>query len=282
MGFSASVSFGTILLTFTLVSGCASISVEHLTPNLEPMPDRVTTGVPYYMPKPYLLVVRLPAVATDKGSATDNSGHNDMTPPHRPGSADNANPGGDSGGEGHAGGDEKEAGDSDAKPAPSGGAGDISFSFGNSIYLLKIVYLPDMRHPMAVSASGGMFGSASLQPTLQDGWMLTGMNGQVDPKVSETLTSLASLIPAIAGIPSAGGGGGGGGEPPPGGQSGAVRSHVVDEDVLPPGLYEFHYDQDGNLVGLCKMTAFRHDGPVSKGCIELDALSPPRLRRSQR
>jgi len=82
-----------------------------------------------------------------------------------------------------------------------------------------IVYLPDPRQQviMQVSPLDGWFGigSASMKPTLQDGWNLTALESTVDTKVPETLTAIGGLLSAAK--PFAAGPGIGIPPPPPGG-----------------------------------------------------------------
>ena len=70
-----------------------------------------------------------------------------------------------------------------------------------------IVYLPDPRQQVIIQVSplDGWFGigSASMKPTLQDGWNLTALESTVDTKVPETLTAIAGLVSAAKPAPAA-------------------------------------------------------------------------------
>jgi hypothetical protein len=109
----------------------------------------------------------------------------------------------------------------------------------------KLVMLPDKREEYAITMNSGLWGSASANPTLQEGWNLTSLDGKADSKTSETLNSLASFIKAI---PTSGGASrelDGGGRK---GQKGVTRVAGCE------GLYRLNYDRNGNLVD---MTYFR-------------------------
>jgi hypothetical protein len=106
-------------------------------------------------------------------------------------------------------------------------------------YGIKLIYLPDLSHPMALRASTGLFGASSMKPTLQDGWMLTALDATSDSKTAETITAVASLVSAVGGL--------GGGSAAAGGAKAATsRTLALDGSelppVLPPGLYELVYD----------------------------------------
>src|SRR5437660_4980480 len=127
------------------------------------------------MPKPYLLVTRLPQDENEKASrggaapsATGPAGGGSATSPTDKTTA--------------------------ASPSPSS---DLSFYGSTTRYIIKLIYLPDMSKQMALNVSPGLFGTASLQPTLQDGWMLTSLQANVDTKTAETISSGASLLSAL-------------------------------------------------------------------------------------
>jgi hypothetical protein len=137
---------------------------------------------------------------------------------------------------------------------------------------MKLVYLPDKSRPMAMNESTGLFGSSSMKPTLQDGWMLTSLDTSADSKMAETLTALGSIAGAVA---SGGAGGGAAAAKPksaPSGAAGLTAAQKIPPDlagyfvpghfILRPGLYKFKYATDGTLTGLKPVTYFTGCGAI--------------------
>ena len=58
-----------------------------------------------------------------------------------------------------------------------------------------IVWMPDLSQEYAIQAKSGPFGSVTFNPTLKDGWNLTGLNATVDSKTAELLTAVRGLVP---------------------------------------------------------------------------------------
>lgn len=148
-----------------------------------------------------------------------------------------------------------------AQAAPAA-ASDTSYQHTSGGYQVKLVYLPDFSRPMSVQMHSGVLGTASFQPTLIDGWMLTSLQGSGDNKVAETMTAIAQIIAsaegggkaATTGATKAGGAPKGTG----GGDTGLPAG------MLPPGLYGFDYDAvDGRLKGICVVTAFGASGSLA-------------------
>jgi hypothetical protein len=144
--------------------------------------------------------------------------------------------------------------------------------------LLKLIYLPDMSKTMAINIVPGIFGTSSAQPSLQDGWMLTSMQASSDnTKALDDLTTLASAMvggPTAKGATKTASGGGGAGGVGPG----------APDLGLPPGLYEFRYNESGHLDGLCAVSLFSNKfpshshpnyGPITNThfCPSLEAIS---------
>jgi hypothetical protein len=98
-----------------------------------------------------------------------------------------------------------------------------------------VTYLPDpdQQFIMRVTPEWIGIGTASMKPTLQDGWNLTALESSVDTKFPETLTAVAGLMTAAAGV--AGGGGAGKGLLP-------VQPHA--RGNLGPGLYRIKLSKD--------------------------------------
>lgn len=247
-----------ITLTAILLSGCTTVSFTQLTPDLRPKAG-TPNGAVYYMPKPYLLITQLPYTPAAGGPVTGQA--SDPAPPSK-----KNDKGGDGWPAGYAsnqngiagnlavGGADDKPGGGDATALASGT--DQSFGGSSEGYLAKVIYLPDMSRPMSVAIRPG-FGSASLKPTLQNGWMLTGFDASADSKTAEILTALAPLLtayktPGKAAATAATGGGG------------PASPAVPDaRPVLKPGLYEIEYgDNDGKLKGICARTFFTAAGTV--------------------
>jgi hypothetical protein len=220
-----------------LLTGCAGVTVTPLDANGKVAKDQ-GAGLRYYMPRPYLLVVQLPATATKTDSSNGDNGQVEM----------DAVPSGDK---------SKTNTDAAASSPSSAPISDTSFMAATPQYQVKLVYLPDLEHPMAMSSSTGLFGTSTMTPTLQDGWMLTSLNANADSKMSETLTALASIAGSVAG--------GGSGAAAKAAKNTVSSTQFVSPQftsqgklvnpVLRPGLYRFEYDTNGVLTGL-KAVAF--------------------------
>ncbi|WP_233886396.1 hypothetical protein [Paraburkholderia flagellata] len=271
------------------VSGCAGISAIPLTKDGAPTGQQ--EGFRYYVPKPYLLVVEMPAATTDGTDTAQNPIQPAPANPASPGGAPPAAAGGGAppvigainpqpaqpvqpaqhakhGGQPpartHAAGAAAPASDTTGKGgAPSGtsdantaSTGDTSFyvASSNSNYVIKLIYLPDYSHPMAVSVHSGLIGTSSIQLGFQNGWMLTSLNGSSDNKVAETLASVASIIGSIKGV-------GGGGGTTGGGGGHAAGGAYAPPQILLPGLYAFD-DSSNSFLGLCVAQPF---GPMTDG-----------------
>lgn len=249
-----------------LLSGCAGVSFNQLNPDLSA--KSAPEGAVYYLPKPVLIVSVAPVAAADAGepghlpppvaapapapAPAKGKKKKVVAPPPVPG------PGGGLAGGAAATDDKSDSKDTskDSAAAPATPASDQSFSISVPGYTLKLVYLPDYTRPMRLSVHAGL-GTASLKPTLQNGWMLTGFDAQADSKAAELLASVAQMVtaakgPAAQAASAATKGGGLGAAPAP------------DTGILKPGMYDIRYDKtSGNLKGLCPLTYFTADGPVA-------------------
>jgi hypothetical protein len=272
-----------LIVLVLMVSGCASISVVPLQHDGSPATGKAE-GLRYYLPRPYLLVTDLPADApTSAINDTTASASNDSkgtTETPMPGAHQQSAPGagqhgggantntplnstgpalntGGSGGT-DTGSDKPKSGGDTAAPSS-----DTSYQATTPHYVLKLIYLPDLEHPMAIRQSSGLFGTSSLKPTLQDGWMLTALDATADTKAAEVLASVASVIGAVkgggGGSDSGGGKGGGKTQSAPGAGPASTAREAF---VLRPGLYSFEYGNDGKLTGLQAITYFGCTGTV--------------------
>lgn len=212
---------------------CAKVSVYPLQPDGKPLAN-ATEGVRYYEPHPYLLVAHVPSDATTSTTGDHQGGGAGRAAPAPNSAKPNPSP----------------TPTANPPPAtPAGGGSDTSFLASNSQYTLRLVYLPDYSRPYAISESPGLFGTASMKPQLQDGWMLTGLEASGDSKTAETLTAIAQL----AGAAITGGAATAAKPPTP---SAARVAQPVPNDVLPPGLYKLEFNKLGGLAGLVRVTSF--------------------------
>jgi hypothetical protein len=175
------------------VAACASISAVQLDPNTYKKKDQVSEGILYYMPKPHLLVAMGPplekrsvltpseqaelsrilakARATRGDSTARSNALSAVEKATLIGSVLKASEKGDEGGGGEAPGA--------ATQSPTS-ADTATFSVGAGQYLVKLIYLPDCDRPMALKMEPGLFGKIDAQPRLENGWMLTALDGKVD------------------------------------------------------------------------------------------------------
>lgn len=247
------------LLTVSLLTSCAGVSVKQLNADLSEKTG-APKGAVYYLPKPYLLVTELPADAQpaaplrvgdlSTGAATGAGVGNSGT---AGGIGGTGGSGFDRDAPGAEGDDKKTAEVGGAAPATPAGS-DQSFLAQSKTYVVKLIYLPDKSRPLSISAHAGLFGQVSMAPVLQNGWMLTSLETSADSKMAEVLGSIASVISAVK-TPGGGGGGQAKEDEAPGTGLGGSEMRI-----LRPGLYEFRYDTNGALTGLCPLTFFGPDG----------------------
>ena len=130
---------------------------------------------------------------------------------------------------------------------------DTSYQAVSDQYVAKLIYLPDMSHAMAISESPGLFGTVTMGATLQDGWLLTSLQGNSNQQVAETISAIASLAGAFVGggAPKAGAAA----AARPGALPGPPTAVPSAPQLLSAGLYEFRY-VNGVLTGLCRLVAF--------------------------
>jgi hypothetical protein len=226
----ASLSLVTSLMTLSV--GCAGISVTPLTHDGQKADEE--KGVRYYMPRPYLLVMDLkqPPVAKSEKPPADASAYEFK---------DKNTKTSDTG--------SKDSGDKSESDSASAAPSDLSFSAQTPIYVAKLIYLPDLSHPMALRVSTGLIGTSSMKPTLQDGWMLTSLDSSADSKASEMMTAVGSVIGSVLGT-------GGGGKAQAKGSDTTAFMYLPQDSILKPGLYRFNYDTSGHMTGLCQVTSF--------------------------
>ncbi|MGA2081555.1 MAG: hypothetical protein ABSH53_13235 [Holophaga sp.] len=211
---------------FILLTGCAGVQVVPLNPD-GTQAQKAAPGIRYYLPQPYLLVAELPPVEAQAGGKDLKSPSSSSGKPGDAGSAQ----GGDT---------------TSASAAPSAST-DTGFFAATPQYVMKLIYLPDYDHPMAITAKAGM-GTVQWNPTLQDGWMLTSLTANSDSKVAEMLTALGTTATGVKGgtttkaAPSE--------EPGP-------KAAPSGADKLDPGLYRFEFDSATHHFRLKAVTWFK-------------------------
>ena len=257
---------GVFCLVASLLTGCAGVTAHQLNPG---MTDTVgPEGLRYYMPAPYLLVAELPPVGvTGQSPEAPMQNPPNVTLPQPeapPGVVSNpspkgslrakrrSSPGGSSANPPDGSGNATASG-----PGPSSSTSVTSFAASTPQYVIKLVYLPDLSRPMALTESTGLFGTYGMKPALQDGWMLTSLDATGNSGVPETLASLASILGAAVGAPSKPGG------PPPPTARDLRGFFAPGRFILRPGLYKFAYDPRGQLIGLQALTYFTGLGAIS-------------------
>ena len=149
-------------------------------------PDSTTDGIRYYLPKPYVLVTELPVA------------------PPAPQISGGPQQGGGGGGMNNSKDQSKDQ--TPQATTPTAPATDTSFSANMASYSVKLIYLPDYSHPMALQEESGLFGNVALAPNLQDGWMLTSLSSSNDSGGAAALAAVASLIGSAVGGGASGGG----------------------------------------------------------------------------
>ena len=250
------------LFVLLCLSGCARMDVIPLKHD-GTVDATKQEGLRYYLPKPYLLVAEAP---TEKKLNQQSDG-------------DHSYAAGDDGKV-----DDKAKGGS-ASGSPSS-ASDTSFSLVTDNYIIKLVYLPDYSHPMAIHRPvWAIFGTTDTTVSLQNGWMLTSFGGKDDSKTAETISSVASLVGALAGATKTAASGGTT-------KAQSIHLESIEQynqciknaknkeektecgnktnqnnkdglpNVLSPGLYEFEYNEtDGKLTGLKPVVHFYEGNP---------------------
>ena len=237
------------------LAGCAGVTVTPLTQSGTAKPG-AKEGMRYYMPAPYLLVTRMPPVPSPHSASTTEQSANSTD--DEVNAAKSAKPTATP----------SKSKDDGAEPssAPAGGAPSSNTSFLASTpeYMLKLIYLPDQAKPMAVSVRTGLFGTASMKPGLQDGWMLTSLDASADSKTAETLTAIASLV-SSASTAGAAPAAKAATQKKKGGTTNLLSPEAIEDfsdQVLRPGLYKFDYNDDGELVGMHAVTYFTENGVI--------------------
>jgi len=129
-------------------------------------------GIPYYLPKPYLLVAKNISLLQSKTTTTVTQVKEDKKETVT--TVTTAEP---------------------VSPGVKEGADSLSF---------QIIYLPDLMQKHGVHIQTGT-GTLETTITLVDGWKLTGVNLKSDAKTAETIQAIGSLLESVSsafGIPT--------------------------------------------------------------------------------
>jgi hypothetical protein len=157
-----------------LLFGCTTVSVTPIDSEGTKKVGKVD-GIPFYRPKPYLLVAEMNKDCQAKFDVKINN--QNLTIQGQDDSQTN-----------------------DSEPPIEKALSNTSFEFaGNENgFFAKLIYLPDYAHGYALSINSWwrIFGIAEVSPTLQDGWMLVNLNEKTDSQTPETLNSIASIVAA--------------------------------------------------------------------------------------
>ncbi|QYE35644.1 hypothetical protein KZX46_06625 [Polymorphobacter sp. PAMC 29334] len=217
---------------------------------------------------PYLVVARLPAKTTTTTTASGDprvgpaaeTGGALPKPPPGGGLVPQPQSGGRTGPGAPGAGDKTSTTDDGAAPVAAAGTGsDTGFVAQSDTFVMKIVYLPDYSHSVAVRVRSGMFGSSSLQLSFENG-MLTAVGGKVDnSKAGDVAVAALQAISTIATGGASKAGGGGAAAP-----GGAERiESKPDRPPLRPGVYAFVPVATENPLGICTVAYFTEDGVVA-------------------
>jgi hypothetical protein len=240
-----------VVVSVLCAASCASISSVPLGTDGNTKISGAEEGIRYYRPKPYVLITELPVSPQTPSSgpaAAAPAGKNASTQTPSPTPTTASQP---------------------QSAAPSAPASDTSFSASMASYSVKLVYLPDYEHPMALKMTAGLFGTTSSNPTLQDGWMLTSLSGSVDSGGAAALSAIAGLATtsATGGATAAA-------------KGGAAAAVAPDTSLLPHSL---NPDNPKSLKNYDAMTLALYGQSVGQGSLaappraDVAALSPSQL-----
>ncbi len=243
-----------ILCSFAVLAACSRVRVVPLHPGTYERNCDAQEGIRYFLPKPSLLVTEGPASAqgTRQPEAPARSADQsklstdveDLSKDAEKLAAEATKPPADS---------TKPPGDSTRTPSPgpstpaTGKLNTILGPTGPTNYTITLRYLPDYSQPMAIYVPWGLGGSATFNPTLQDGWMLTSMNATSDTKTSETITALAAMVTAVGGTAS---------KVAAMGPSQDGERPQRTPKLLEPGPYAFNFDDQGKFEGRTRVAEF--------------------------
>jgi hypothetical protein len=262
-----------------VLASCARISDIPLeSDGVTPIPG-AAPGIRHYLARPYLLVVELPASAANTGNPSGTAPRDVPPPPgfHAPppgagpgpGTGSTQNPGSQT---------QKQApANNDSSNTPQSPPDNTSFVANTGTYWVKVIYIPDYSHPMALTMDTGLFGLASANISLQNGVILTSASLNVDnTKAGDVATALiqavatmgAGAAPKAPSTPTKG-------ATPPGAAPG-VSPPV---NVLRPGLYAFDFRPGISRVSaVCAIAYFDATGAHPTAASDTGACGPDESR----
>lgn len=160
----------------------------------------------------------------------------------------------------------------DAAPAQAnaGSGSDTAFAAQSDTFVMRIVYLPDYRHSVAVQVTSGLFGNSSLSLSLQNG-MLTGVNAKVDnSKAADVAVAALQAITTLATGPKPS-------TPPAAAAAPSGPPAALQRPPLKPGVYAFVPSSGANPLGLCTVAFFTQAGIEAPSAAEMPcSVSPPK------
>lgn len=143
-------------ISVLFLTGCGStITVKKISDD-----DK---GIPYYLPKPYLLITQGFSATEYKEKVTENK-------------------------------NEKSDGSVTTKTVKE--QVPVTTQSDQVAYSMKIIYLPDLRAKYGIAFNPGA-GKSDSNFALENGWKLTSLTENTDTKVAETITATAALATAL-------------------------------------------------------------------------------------
>jgi len=127
------------------------------------------SGIPYYLPRPYLMVTKNFVLTTKTETKTTVKTPDGGKNPETNVVVETTTP--------------------------------TTLSEVGDTYSCEIVYLPDIKQKYLLKFNRGA-GTQENSFTLQDGWKLTGVNSKADAKTPETITAVASVLKEIGSLVS--------------------------------------------------------------------------------
>jgi hypothetical protein len=144
---------------------------------------------------------------------------------------------------------------------------------------VTIVYYQNVDEPYIIIPHQGI-GSITYNPTLTDGWNLTGFSGTVDSKVPEMITAVTGLVAAgvAAAVPSAPAAPAAAGVTKAGKDVPRIafdNTAISVGQPLEPGMYKMTFGKDG--VGFKRVFVLKSDD-VLQSCLRFGSppAAPPR------
>ena len=156
------IKFAT-LVTFIGIAGCApTISVVPLSKKA--MEESEKSGIPYYLPRPYLLITK------------NFNGSKQTTTKTK---------------------EEKKKGDETSTTTTEATATEPVLKNESDSYSVQVIYLPDLKRRYGINIDKGT-GTFDSIITLVDGWKLTGINVKSDSKTADIISAVGGVAKNIS------------------------------------------------------------------------------------